>query len=247
MKKRMITIAAGALALAAVAFAGDVWKDKPYESWDQKDLQKILNDSPWVQKEVMAGGGSPMGDMGDSAGGGGGQRGMGAAGRPTNNDPSGSEAGNAGMMGGQLEYDARWVSSRTLREAYARAAQLKGNSSEEVTKSVTTVPATYQVVLISRDLRAFQTAGADELKQTIFLETKKTHQKVAPSKVVIVPDGDTKRAAYLVIEFPKKTDTGQETLPIDEKGTDLVAEAGKLKLKFHFDFLKMADKQGTDL
>ena len=59
MKKHVMLIGIGALALAAAAFAGDIWKEKPYETWDQKEVQKILFDSPWAQQIQMGGGGGP--------------------------------------------------------------------------------------------------------------------------------------------------------------------------------------------
>src|SRR5215475_13751653 len=38
------------LAVPALLLAGDdVWKSKPYQQWDLKDVQKVLNDSPWAR------------------------------------------------------------------------------------------------------------------------------------------------------------------------------------------------------
>lgn len=39
--------------LAALAWASDPWKAKPYQQWDQKDVAKILNDSPWAKTESV--------------------------------------------------------------------------------------------------------------------------------------------------------------------------------------------------
>ena len=47
--RKISLIAAGCMALAVAVWAsGDPWKDKPYQQWDAKDLQKIFQDSPWA-------------------------------------------------------------------------------------------------------------------------------------------------------------------------------------------------------
>ena len=38
-----------ALALAGTVLAADAWRAKDYKQWDSKDVDKILNDSPWVK------------------------------------------------------------------------------------------------------------------------------------------------------------------------------------------------------
>jgi hypothetical protein len=273
MKKQVLTFGVGALALAAAAFAGDVWKDKPYETWDQKDVVKILYDSPWAQKIQM--GGAPGGpSMGGGGGRGGGANSVGSPGNGdgatnpggasasggrtvggseqpsyprTDKDITGGDPGGTREMGGAQDYLARWISSRTIREAFARSAELDGKSPDELKKAIAATPETYRIVLISRDLRAFQAAGADALKQTIYLETKKSHEKIAPAKITFSSDPTGNRVAFILVEFPKTTDKGVAALSTDEKGVDFVAEAGKLKLKFHFDLSKMTDKEGADL
>jgi len=46
--RKAILIGSTVIVLAAVIFAGnDPWKAKPYQQWDEKDVRKILADSPW--------------------------------------------------------------------------------------------------------------------------------------------------------------------------------------------------------
>ena len=46
--RKAILMSSAIIILATLAFAGtDVWKAKPYQQWDQKDISKILGDSPW--------------------------------------------------------------------------------------------------------------------------------------------------------------------------------------------------------
>ena len=247
-------IGTAALLLGVAVLASDAWKDKPYQSWDQKDVQKIMSDSPWSQKI----------EMGEPAGGGGGNNGAfsatgnaahtdqnisnatGMNNRQGGNDPTGANQPGGGG-GGQQIYLARWLSSRTIREAIARGEELNGKTSDEAAKSLATTPETYQVLILGRNLGPFQAAGEDALKTSIYLETKKSHEKIMPSKVDLIKGADGQHLMGVIVEFAKKSASGEATLASDEKGADFVADAGNLKLKFHFDFTKMQDKQGTDL
>src|ERR1017187_5603015 len=58
MSKRMAGVLAAVLFAAVAVYASDVWKDKDFENWDQKDVDKILKDSPWT-KQVQYGGDGP--------------------------------------------------------------------------------------------------------------------------------------------------------------------------------------------
>jgi hypothetical protein len=280
MKKQVMLIGIGALALAAAAFAGDIWKEKPYETWDQKEVQKILFDSPWAQQIQMGGGGGPSTGGGGGARGGSGGGGANSVGNSPNGDTAGAgnsagvtsaaggrtvggseqssyprsdkdvtggDIGSGRPMGGPQNFVVRWVSSRTIREAFARSAELAGKPSEQLTKAVATPPAKYQIILFAPDLRAFQAAGADALKQTVYLETKKNHEKILPDKITLGTAAGGQRVIYVLAEFPRSTDKGEPTLASDEKSVEFVAEAGKLKLKFHFELSKMTDKEGADL
>jgi hypothetical protein len=272
MKKHFLIVGTCILALGMAAFAGDIWKDKPYEQWDDKDVAKVLNDSPWAQKLVMATAGGMRGGEGgeggfsrpgqDSSASTAGANGDGVGSYGSSNggrqvtgselpgyprsDGSSNVEGRGGT-GGQTEYLARWVSSRTLREAFARSSELQGKPNEQLVKAISTPPEFYSVIIISRDLRAFQAEGADGLKQEIYLETKKSHEKLTPVKVTLGTDPGGKRVIYVLSDFARTTDKGAPELGADEKEVDFVATAGKLKLKFHFELSKMADKQGTDL
>jgi hypothetical protein len=37
------------LAAGSAAFGADFWENKPYETWSQKECNKLLTDSPWVE------------------------------------------------------------------------------------------------------------------------------------------------------------------------------------------------------
>src|SRR5258708_27300627 len=61
VKKRNLNASAKSLLLfsvmiafaAAVWAGGEPWKGKPYQQWDDKDLQRIFTDSPWTRTTTI--------------------------------------------------------------------------------------------------------------------------------------------------------------------------------------------------
>lgn len=246
------------LAIAAFAWASsDPWKDKPFQQWDEKDVQKVLSSSPWsrmVQADTgfddgaSAPTGLPQGSSaGSGAGGGGGRGGMGGGG---GSSPSGG-GGMGGQMGGgvtQITFAIRWASSRTVREALLRSAVLASTLKEDEAEKQLAQPAEdYQVLLSGSQMGAFQSAEEAGVKARTFLVTKKGKQRIEASKVEFQRTSDGKTLRSVLISFPKRTATGEGTISADEKGAEFSCTPGKVSIKASFDFSKMYDAQGRDL
>ena len=44
------------LLVTSLALASDPpWKGKPYQQWDDKDIQRVFADSPWARKTTITG------------------------------------------------------------------------------------------------------------------------------------------------------------------------------------------------
>jgi hypothetical protein len=237
MSKRVIGVMAAALLLAFVVFAGDVWKDKKYTDWDQKDVAKILTDSPWARTVQFGGQGSsqaaaaPIDGIGtansnvgaDSSGGGGASDGSRAS-----HSLSATQSviqGNGGSgMGPQANFSVLWYSSRTIREALAREKELQGVAADEAEKPLATQFDHYTIVLQGRNLGGFVRAGEDAIKDKSYLMLKKSHDKLEPDKVTLQKSADGARVTAILYEFPEKNATGQPTIASDEKSADFVTE-----------------------
>src|ERR1700722_18969641 len=134
--RKAISIGSVIMILAAVVIAGnDPWKAKPYQQWDEKDVRRILGDSPWSKviqvdatwknmKDPLADNSPqppatstppPTAKMGQSP----------PAGANTGGVPAGG-AVDSGNPASQASFVVRWVSSRTLQRAAARNAELAG-------------------------------------------------------------------------------------------------------------------------
>src|SRR5271155_3023006 len=66
MKKLTLFVAVCSLFAAVVLLAADPWQSKPFAEWSDKDVQKILTNSPWARPVSVSGaaGGGPSLDNG---------------------------------------------------------------------------------------------------------------------------------------------------------------------------------------
>jgi hypothetical protein len=238
------------LVAATLLWAADKSWNKPYQNWDAKDIQGIMNDSPWVastmiqiswhpivaQKDVppsqiIAGGVQTM----PSTVGGGGE-----ATNPALTQRSG-EASDT-----QQKVAFYWASSKVMRVASARRGVLSGSVPQsDVEKYATTVNPEYAVAVAMQDMTPFVGKGPDDFKDGAFLEGKKSKVKVTPSRVEFQKSGE--RITDVVFFFPKTTSSGEPTITSDE--TDVVFTVKIAKQTLHADFKpkKMVDQFGPDL
>jgi hypothetical protein len=266
MRKAMIGCLA-VLAIELLAWASnDPWKDKPYQQWDQKDVQRVLSSSPWtktVQVEAKWAPNqsapqqpnSPQSSPSTSAGSSGSSAtrpggGLGGAGSSPSSQPATGGGGIAASDSAAPEaaFAVRWLSARTMREALVRSAVLAGSMTQaDADKNLAQPVDTYQVFISGPQMTPFESAEETSLKQGAVLTTKKGKQKIEASKVEIQRGTDGKTVRGVVISFPKKTSTGEATIASDEKGADFALSNAGLSIKTSFDFSKMNDAQGRDI
>jgi hypothetical protein len=257
--RKILRILPVILVVAALAWAGgDPWKSKPYQSWDKQDALKVLNDSPWSKvvtvsalwKGAGVGGAMPAGTE---------EGGSGPEGPPHANNPYGMGGGSGSQgqpSGGGPEipavplakFEARWASSRVIREAAVRLQVLSGALTEaQAEQMVAQGPAGYQVWLVGTDMAPFEKLEENTLKRSAYLEMKKAHERVPAAAVEIQRSNDGKLTA-LIYSFPRTLANGQPAIPANEKQVEFACGAGRdLTLKFNFDLTRMADQKGKDL
>ncbi len=240
MLKRVVSLVAAALFFALVVFASDPWKDKDFSTWDQKDVQRILKDSPW-SKQFQYGF-----DSGGAM-----SKPFSATGEAANAASMGGGGGNSGASGAstgpEMVFTVSWISSRTVREARARARELQGTSPEEARKDLSAQQDTYMIAVLGTNLGLFGKENTDSLKAHSYLMSKNTKEKLSPSRVVIQPGKDPRHPVAVIYEFAKKTDAGAPTIAAGEKGLEFGTAAGNTPIKVSFDVSKMVDKQGPDM
>jgi hypothetical protein len=251
MKKTAIALAV-ILAAVAIAWAGgDPWKTKPVDQWTDKDIQEILQTSPWAKASVQVQGAWRPDGMSQASNNGGiagssSDTSHTSAGA-TPNTPGGSEKEDQAAAG-QASYSVFWWSSRTIRAASMRRAVLKGTMTEaDAEKTLANTPDDYMVLVQGTNMQIFQHRGEGAFDKAAFLQVKKTKQKVYPNKVSFLKGSDGTTVTGAVFYFPKKEANGEPTIAPDEKEIDFYLQIGDAKLLTYFDPRKMVDSKGEDL
>ena len=227
--------------LSVLAWAGgDPWKSKPFQQWNQKDVQQILQESPWAKPNISASGAwRPLGQSTTA--------GEGAYSTRSSTVADGGAEKTRDAMSGAQSYSAYWWSSRTIRAASCRQAVLQGAMTEaDAEKLVAQMPDEYEIRVRGNNMSIFQERGEKAFEDAGWLELKKSKTKLTPSHVTFERDPDEK-VISATFYFPKKDKAGNPTIVSDEKEMDFFLKVGDAKLITYFEPKKMMDSQGQDL
>jgi hypothetical protein len=235
------------LLLAAVVYAaGDAWKTKPYTQWDEKDVAEVLHSSPWVKLNLPDLGSAQLStapvDGGPLAG-------EPATGRTNPASatvaPKPDSSDGPAVGGDNKTYNVFWWSARTIREALARQAVLKQQTTpESAEKSVASSPESYQVLVSAPNMAAIEAHGADALKDGAFIELKRAKKKIKPTSVVF--QRASGKVIGAVFSFAKTDASGAAVIEPDEKQIEFNLRASGIWLRASFNAKQMSDAQGPD-
>ena len=243
------TVIAAILLLSLPAWAAEPWK-KSYKFWDEKDLHKILNDSPWARpievESVRRNKGANMdAPEGPTA----------VTGAGSENEQDEDEKQGRDMDENEndsekerMKFIVRWISSRTLREASVRGRILqKGISETEAEKYMPPQPDDYEVAVVGADMVFFLNAASPGSKDKTYLVSSKTKARTFTNQVEIVPGSNGRGINAVVFHFPKTSSSGQASVPAGEKELEFVTREGPIEIRTSFDLRRMIDQQGPDL
>jgi hypothetical protein len=232
--------------MSVTARPNDPWKDKDPQDWDEKDVQKILTDSPWSRQFQI--GSTSSGSLGSST------TTVGSAAHPGSENnplalPAAPGPGTSDLspgMGPVTKFTVSWHSSRTVREALLREKELSGALPDIARKDLAAKYDTYQISISGANLKMFGKEGVESLKAHSYLMPKNSKEKIAPDKVVLQTSQSGNLVAIL-FDFPQKSATGEPRIAPGEKSVEFSAKAGNLPLKVTFDISKMSTKRGPDI
>jgi hypothetical protein len=238
---RRSCVVAVAILLAIDMWAGEPWRQKSYKVWNQNDVRTILNESPWAKRIEVQGGQTKHAGMESSEDGG------------TSEGAAGADSGEGGGRGednerGRITFAIRWVSSRTIRQAWVRGEVLQKRVPETDTDKFLPPPSDdAQLLIVGRDMSLFEKLDETTLRAKSFLLRTKSKQIISPDAVEIVRLPDGKRIKGILFHFPKKLVVSPSAPPIDDNDLKFVSRAGTTEIKANFDLQKMVDNEGTDL
>ncbi|HWF10715.1 MAG TPA: hypothetical protein VG297_19740 [Bryobacteraceae bacterium] len=218
--------------------AADFWS-KPSAEWSDKDLQKMMNNSPWAHQDTFnvsgptppsVGGGGRGGDdtnapapISEGGGGGRGGRGGGGGGR-------GGGGGDVPVGGGSsISIVARWQSARPIKETAVRLRfGVKADSSDEAKQMLAQEEPNY-VIVLSGTLRPLLRGTPDMLKKALMEASSlsvKGKETVKPTDVQI---GGDRRSTDITMAFPRSA-----AFSLDDKEVDFSTKLADVSLKYKF-------------
>ena len=242
-----------ALAPAAL-WAADVWEAKPFQDWTDKDLQKVVDNSPWARQTRAVLGNAASIATGTSA-------------RPAVIDASSSDTGvnragrGAGgaerMRGTSSDFDQgpqaleqpgvsviiRWQTALPLRQAKMRGKYGKeATSSPEAQKFLAQEPSVY-VVGVAGLAGSIVSAGAgDQAKQSIVQKTTLTvkgKEPLRPIAVDFVPNGSS---VDVLIGFPRAM-----PITLEDQEVELASQIGGATVRYKFKLKDMVVRGKLEL
>ncbi|HEY4363253.1 MAG TPA: hypothetical protein VGN17_19955 [Bryobacteraceae bacterium] len=252
MKKFIPLFFTGAIAL----WAADFWT-KPYTEWTDKDIQKLMLDSPWAKKVTVAmptgGFGGPSGTPA-AGGGGGGGRGGGGGGRGGGGPQGGAGAdpgiagdGGAPAGGGggtpELNLIVRWQTAMTVEQALVKSQYgSEAATSPDAQKRLQPQTEAYVIWIagLSGAMRPRDDAGKKELLAATTLSAKDKDSIVAQDVVYGGAGRGGSFEAHFI--FPRKT-----AFTADDKEVDFATKFGKTVVKTKFKLKDMVVNGKLDL
>ena len=220
MRKQCTRIAMVALASVTLLWAGGFCEKKAYSDWNEKDLKKMFNNSPWAKQVSISMGGGMGGGMGGRGGGGRGGGGGGLGG-----------GGGGGYGGGaprpSMNLVIRRSSSLPVKQAMVK---MQFGSEAETAKEAQDIlarPETHYVVTVSglpaRMARMAQ--NPERIQQSAFL-VRKHKPDLGAEHVQVIP---TKQSVDLHLAFPRT-----EPITLEDKNVELKLALGPIQVKKKF-------------
>ncbi|MBZ5631571.1 MAG: hypothetical protein LAO55_00465 [Acidobacteriia bacterium] len=221
---------------ALCMWAADFWTTKPFTQWNEKEVQKVLSDSPWTGKVTISGGGpgAPpiVGGGGGGGGRGGGGRGGGPQGDSTTADPGiagggGGDFGGGG--GGGIPVTLLWQTALPVKQALAkRKFGAEAGTSPDAKAAVERVDQVYVLTLIGMPGFTLAAAQGDQ-KAALLNSTMLTVAGKPPLKASDVQVSGGRGTGNVSFLFPKTT-----TFTAEDKDLEFFSKFGTTTVKHKF-------------
>lgn len=218
------------LAAALLAPAADFWETKKFTDWSDKEVERMLRNSPWAQRVDLAlrgmGGGPGMGGPGGGFPGaeGGEGPGMGGPGR----GPVG-EGGIGYESPPTIPVYLRWMSALPVKQAVARMRfGAEAGASQEATQYLSREEPAYVIAVEGVPVKGLG-ASFEELKERAQLRIK-GREPIAPADV---QGRQMKGIAEVYFFFPKEAQGGHD-ITLEDKEVEFLLKLrlGDVRRKF---------------
>lgn len=248
MKKILPFLLILAICACAISlFAADFWQSKPYTEWSDKEVQKLLSNSPWSKEVVVsmggAGGGSGKGGRSKGGGGGGGDAGFDGPAMGTGGQGAGgrgvTEVGGGTPSGGTptMNLVVSWRTALPLREAIAKQKHPDDAATSPEAKKLIEEPQKWYIITVT-GLPARMGRGGPEMKEMLLKNTSLSVKGKEP----IVPTDLQSSGTTAVFLFPKTV-----AIDMDDKEVEFSTKLGQTIVKTKFKLKDMVFNGKLDL
>jgi len=226
--KNLLQVSFVFLVASTLLWAGDFWEDTEFTQWSEKDVEKMMTNSPWAKRVTVSvsrrggGGGRSGGLSGRQRGGGTGRAGMGG----------GRGGGRGGRSGGgmarqpALRLTISWRSALPVKQALVKRRM--GDSTqipEEARQFLDQQDESYMVAIIGFPAQMGRMARNPEaLLAATILKRKKG--SILPENVRAVKRDDS---VDLFFFFPRSAG-----ITLEDKDVEFIAELGPMEIKKKF-------------
>jgi hypothetical protein len=232
------------LTAACLLWGANFWDVKPFTSWSEKEVNKILGDSPWSKttttvldmskmRELMPPSGEAPSEGGGLSGGG---RGGGGGGR------KGGGGGGPGMAP-MFELMVRWHSSLTVRQAMVRGQFGDEAATSEKAAEFLSRPQSFYVIAVSRlPMRFFQRANPEQMQKILAGTSTLTVKGLDNMKPGDIQFQSTEQLLTVFFAFPR-----DQQILLEHKEAEFAATIGPLQVKRKFKLADMVREGKLDL
>jgi len=236
--------------VTSVGFTADFWTARDFLEWNEKEVSKLLTNSPWARTVSMTMGGGGGGGRGGGGrggggrgggGGGGGFGGGGGGGGGGGTRTPGSYGGGYGGPGMQRNFIVRWMSALPVKQALVKAQYGEEAGTAEEAQEFINRTETHYVVGVSGFPSRMAQMGQrdpDRLKQESFLK-RKGKENIFPEDFQM-RGGEEEAEVFLM--FPRT-----DAITLDDKDVELQLKMGQITIKRKFKLKDMVYNDKLEL
>ena len=200
------------IVVGAALAAADFWDEKDFTTWSDKEVEKMLSDSPWSRRVTIAIRGQRSGGSGDlfgGAGGGGGRDSFDVSARST-----------------RMSLTVTWRSALPVKQASARRKVGPDVPIPTADQQFLERSEPQYVVSVSGFPKLFARLAQDPTVKTETVLKRKNTDPISPDDIRIFGDGDS----VVVMYFFPRTDA----IALGDKDVEFVTQLGQTEVKKKF-------------
>lgn len=238
MLRRKAAFVAGAIAVFAmyVWAANDPWKNADYEKWTSKDVEKILNNSPWAKSitvpyyPYLNGDGREI-DQHAKIG--------------NASDPSG--VADAQIYAAEGTFTLRWNTALTVRRALYREAVLHGEPDDYAARRyLINDEENIVLTMIPTGQTLLPPTESPSLIRETYLLLQPSGKKIPAINAESRSEVDARKNRGYVFYFPQRKADGTFNISKDVTEIDFVIEVGVRRFEAKFRPADMVGVEGVD-